>query len=171
MIEQLIDASIPLWNATLAPLADGSFIRETRITFDEVEYDPDPESWPESEQIQPQPDEDEDNFWERKDEWIKENRRLVFPEPGDFRPLPQPLPFDLKGRYGRQGLQVIVKLANIHLTPEKPDYEGGTWHVEGQMVRALYFFVLDERINFLIAERTHCCHFSLLLFNRKRHDF
>lgn len=28
-------------------------------------------------------------------------------------------------------LQVIVKLANIILTPEKPDYLGGVWHVEG----------------------------------------
>ena len=28
-------------------------------------------------------------------------------------------------------LQVIVKLANIILTPEKPNYPGGKWHVEG----------------------------------------
>ncbi|KAG8955293.1 hypothetical protein FRC00_005430, partial [Tulasnella sp. 408] len=28
-------------------------------------------------------------------------------------------------------VQVIVKLANIHLTPEKPVYPGGSWHVEG----------------------------------------
>ena len=28
-------------------------------------------------------------------------------------------------------MQVIVKLANIVLTPEKPEYGGGTWHVEG----------------------------------------
>lgn len=28
-------------------------------------------------------------------------------------------------------LQVIVKLANIVLTPEKPHYHGGKWHVEG----------------------------------------
>ena len=28
---------------------------------------------------------------------------------------------------------VIVKLANIVLTPEKPRYEGGSWHVEGMM--------------------------------------
>lgn len=34
---------------------------------------------------------------------------------------------DLKGA----NLQVIVKLANIHLTPEKPEYAGGSWHVEG----------------------------------------
>lgn len=29
-------------------------------------------------------------------------------------------------------LQVIVKLANIILTPEKPKYPGGKWHVEGK---------------------------------------
>jgi hypothetical protein len=28
-------------------------------------------------------------------------------------------------------LQVIVKLANIVLTPDKPSYAGGKWHVEG----------------------------------------
>ncbi|EIN12300.1 hypothetical protein PUNSTDRAFT_96961 [Punctularia strigosozonata HHB-11173 SS5] len=30
-----------------------------------------------------------------------------------------------------KGFQVIVKLANIVLTPEQPVYEGGSWHVEG----------------------------------------
>ena len=34
---------------------------------------------------------------------------------------------DLKGRE----LQCIVKLANIHLSPDKPTYPGGNWHVEG----------------------------------------
>ena len=33
----------------------------------------------------------------------------------------------LKGRT----VQVIVKLANIILTPENPEYPGGKWHVEG----------------------------------------
>ncbi|KAF8647121.1 hypothetical protein AX16_006953 [Volvariella volvacea WC 439] len=37
------------------------------------------------------------------------------------------------------------KLANIHLTPEKPEYGGGTWHVEGQLnehicATALYYY-------------------------------
>lgn len=31
-------------------------------------------------------------------------------------------------------MQVIVKLANIVLTPEKPEYAGGTWHVEGRCI-------------------------------------
>jgi hypothetical protein len=30
-------------------------------------------------------------------------------------------------------LQVIVKLANIILTPEKPGYGGGSWHIEGKL--------------------------------------
>ena len=28
-------------------------------------------------------------------------------------------------------LQVIVKLANIVLSPGQPSYEGGSWHIEG----------------------------------------
>jgi hypothetical protein len=36
---------------------------------------------------------------------------------------------DLCGRR----LQVIVKLANIVLTPENPKYDGGAWHIEGML--------------------------------------
>jgi len=61
-------------------------------------------------------------------EW-QENRQPVLPEPPDvFSPPPPPSKLvDLCGRK----LQVIVKLANIELTPEKPSYPGGVWHVEG----------------------------------------
>jgi hypothetical protein len=41
---------------------------------------------------------------------------------------------DLKRDFAHRGLQIVVKLANIELTPEKPTYEGGVWHVEGQLV-------------------------------------
>lgn len=148
MIEKLIDASIPLWNATLAPLADESFIREPRISYTVVKYDPDPESWPESKQIQRLPDENKSDYWDRREIWINENRRLVFPEPDEFVPLPRPAPFDLKAKYGNRGLQVIVKLASIHLTPENPKYEGGTWHVEGQMVCSLFFLSRHKQLIF-----------------------
>jgi hypothetical protein len=36
-------------------------------------------------------------------------------------------PYSLRGRK----IQCIIKLANIHLTPENPEYAGGSWHVEG----------------------------------------
>ena len=119
----------------MAPLADESFRHQLRINYTAVEYDPDPSTWPESEQPQQESGEDEDDYIDRKDEWIKANRRLLYPEPeGEFQPRQAPPSLDLKTKYEKRGLQVIVKLANIHLTPEKSDYEGGTWHVEGQMV-------------------------------------
>ena len=66
------------------------------------------------------------------------------PEPGVFKPPTEPDPIlDLKEKCVESGgcLQIIVKLANIHLTPEKPSYEGGTWHVEGQLA-SFFFYIL-----------------------------
>lgn len=37
---------------------------------------------------------------------------------------------EIKRSFKENGMQVIVKLANIHLSPEKPSYGGGSWHIE-----------------------------------------
>ncbi|WP_405764157.1 DUF4246 domain-containing protein [Streptomyces sp. NBC_00080] len=70
--------------------------------------------------------------WEAaQDDWW-ENRRPVIPDAPAFAPPELPdasARVDLRGRR----LQVIVKLATIHLTPDKPEYAGGSWHVEGMM--------------------------------------
>ncbi len=55
----------------------------------------------------------------------------------------------LQDTYRSQGLQVIVKLASIELTPEKPEYEGGSWHLEGMINEhivgtAIYYFDVDN---------------------------
>ncbi len=97
---------------------------------------------PDDEKPQKRADESQNDFWDRTYEWEEEFRRahLVLPEPGIFTLPKQTIPshatkaVDLKRDYGHRGLQVIVKLATICLTPEKPSYEGGSWHVEGQMV-------------------------------------
>ncbi|KAF9920446.1 hypothetical protein FBU30_009720 [Linnemannia zychae] len=56
-------------------------------------------------------------------------------------------------------LQVIVKLANIELTPENPSYDGGVWHVEGMgneniVATAIYYYhsenITESRLNFRI---------------------
>ncbi|TFK53680.1 hypothetical protein OE88DRAFT_1676991 [Heliocybe sulcata] len=69
-------------------------------------------------------------YWEAEGKWNKE-REPIIPEPGPFSPPPHTSPdrvtFTLKGRT----VQVIVKMANIVLTPDKPEYAGGSWHVEG----------------------------------------
>jgi len=103
--------------------------------YKDVVYDPDPELWPETEGPQQAEGEDEDEFYERRQQWIRDTRRIVQPEPGQFEVHEPEETVDLKRDYGERGLQVIVKLANIELTPEKAEYGGGTWHVEGQLVR------------------------------------
>ncbi|MEU0087006.1 DUF4246 domain-containing protein [Streptomyces sp. NPDC006274] len=61
-----------------------------------------------------------------------EDRRPLVPDAPAFTPPELPdesARVDLRGRR----LQVIVKLATIHLTPGKPEYPGGSWHVEGML--------------------------------------
>ncbi|MFF2652681.1 DUF4246 domain-containing protein [Streptomyces sp. NPDC058045] len=70
--------------------------------------------------------------WEAADEDWWENRRPVVPDAPAFTSPGLPddsTRVDLRGR----SLQVIVKLATIHLTPDKPEYPGGSWHVEGML--------------------------------------
>ncbi|MFG3343541.1 DUF4246 domain-containing protein [Streptomyces sp. NPDC048018] len=70
--------------------------------------------------------------WEEAQEDWWGNRRPVVPDAPAFTPPALPdtsARVDLRGR----GLQVIVKLATIHLTPDRPEYAGGSWHVEGML--------------------------------------
>lgn len=101
---------------------------------------------------QQQENEDEDDYWERIQEWEESVRKVVVPDaeefgfpavpeyrkkdliPGTKDKLQPELRVDLKRDCLKRGLQVIAKLANIELTPEKPEYLGGAWHVEGQLV-------------------------------------
>ncbi|KHN96906.1 WD40 repeat-like-containing domain protein [Metarhizium album ARSEF 1941] len=60
---------------------------------------------------------------------------------------------------GESRIQVIVKLANIHLTPEKPTYEGGSWHIEGQLNEhicgtALFYYDNENITESRLAFRT-----------------
>ncbi|KAL4770703.1 hypothetical protein BDW60DRAFT_208797 [Aspergillus nidulans var. acristatus] len=52
---------------------------------------------------------------------------------------------NFRKHFPSQKFQVIVKLASIMLTPGKPDYEGRTWHIEGQpneriAASAIYYY-------------------------------
>jgi hypothetical protein len=54
-------------------------------------------------------------------------------EPYQFLPPLSDNSIDIRGHK----VQVIVKLANIILTPENPRYKGGSWHVEGMKNEAI----------------------------------
>lgn len=137
IISKIITKAIPLWNTTLTGLANEHYNKASpRITYDKIEYDSDAEGWLESHGLQQQPDEAEWEWYDRSHKWIYDNRTIIKPEPRPFTP-----PRTKKGYkefrledYAKTGLQVIVKLANIELTPEKPEYAGGSWHVEGALV-------------------------------------
>lgn len=64
---------------------------------------------------------------------------------------------DLAKTWREKGLQIIIKLASIELTPEKPTYEGGSWHLEGMLnehivATSLYYYdvynTTESRIHF-----------------------
>ncbi|MFJ4781562.1 DUF4246 domain-containing protein [Streptomyces sp. NPDC088762] len=105
-----------------------------------LRIEPDPYGWYDSEPVRPDKSSHSDDAaysealraWERaQDDWWV-SRRPVIPDAPAFTPPELPdasARVDLRGRR----LQVIVKLATIHLTPDKPEYPGGSWHVEGML--------------------------------------
>ncbi|KAG5635662.1 hypothetical protein H0H81_010498 [Sphagnurus paluster] len=104
----------------------------------------------------------EDEWYEARDAWYAATRRVVLPEPGVFEPLVESdadvgRVVDLAKEYNDIGVQVIVKLANIHLTPEKPTYEGGAWHVEGKRVSSLSFVLSRALSHVLKMQNEHIC--------------
>ncbi|KAK8034017.1 hypothetical protein PG993_009012 [Apiospora rasikravindrae] len=74
----------------------------------------------------------------------KRVREPILVEPDDFTDVDYAACEKLRDKFGRSGLQVIVKMASIELTPEKPEFPTGSWHIEGQMnehicATALYY--------------------------------
>jgi len=107
------------------------------------------------------PDNDDDAlraWYVAWDDWMR-NRRPVPPDAPAFTSparLGDSARVDLRARR----LQVIVKLATIHLTPDKPGYPGGSWHVEGMMNErivstGIYYWdsenITDSLLSFRVA--------------------
>ncbi|KAF8993778.1 hypothetical protein BDQ17DRAFT_1367889 [Cyathus striatus] len=160
LIEQLIDHSIPLWDNVLTLSHDSSSVSK-RIRYEEAEYDRDFDDLAEDEGPQRLDGEDEYEYEDRRRDWFKTVRICKQPEPEVFEPL-EPLNLVcLREEYREYGLQVIVKLANIQLTPEKPEYAGGSWHVEGQLNEhivstALYYYSNENITMSKLAFRQQC---------------
>ncbi|KAH8596102.1 hypothetical protein B0O99DRAFT_686151 [Bisporella sp. PMI_857] len=175
VLEQFVDCAIPLWNETLSwfhsririPIdskGDDDYVlprglrylrpgdrsnNENNTASDNVEFAENAEGGDNDSGE----DTDEDLRWDDGyRDWIEEHRILIQPEPKEFEPFADSIkeacgasPIDLREKFASSGLQIIFKLANIHLTPEKPNYEGGSWHVEGALnehicATALYYY-------------------------------
>ncbi|KAJ5692834.1 hypothetical protein N7462_002257 [Penicillium macrosclerotiorum] len=167
-IEGIIAQTIPLWNQSLA---ENTFSGE-RIQYTEVEYGEHPEPEPvhpkkkskqgEKEQHDGEEEEfDEAAFRERCEAW-RASHPIILPEPEDFEGYKkrQGEKADLLGQFPRKRLQIIVKLANIELTPEHPEYEGGSWRIEGQLneriaASAIYYYDSENITPSSLAFRQH----------------
>ncbi|KAF2477715.1 uncharacterized protein BDR25DRAFT_275066 [Lindgomyces ingoldianus] len=176
ILEAFVDASIPLWNECLSwfhnriRISIGGTSNEDYkfapgVKFDREPYKHDAEEGHESDSE----DEEDDESWawehgciDQYRDWRDQNRILEQREPAftphdEHQTQPGAKRIDLRKDFTERGLQVIFKLANIHLTPEKPEYEGGSWHVEGSLnehicATAIYYYdcenVTDSRLAF-----------------------
>lgn len=135
VIEKIIARAIPLWDQSLTEFYSN------RINYRDVKFGdhPQPEpTWPEKDNKDEQY-EAEQRFWERNWQWrITRPILLPEPEPQEFTFPGQWRRVNLRNQFPKTKLQVVVKLANIELTTDKPEYEGGSWHLEGQLVSDLY---------------------------------
>jgi len=88
-----------------------------------------PRRWPKEEGVQAEIGERGDRW--RQHDWKNEAASYDMPQPpDDFQPIERPQPLSFFEELKDAGLQVIVKLANIHLTPDKATYNGGSWHMK-----------------------------------------
>lgn len=151
-MEKILDKTIPMWNLSLTPVKDILHSR-SRIELHQVAYEQVPEDIIRQEPTQ-NSNETQSEFEERLQEWRMKTFNVIQPNPAKFAPVVVPpeimdhLPpeernkhrvesvMDLRKDYGsKRPLQVIARVLDIEVTPDKPVFET-SWHVDGQMVRS-----------------------------------
>jgi hypothetical protein len=129
VLEELITRSVPLWNVTTQFIGVTQGNRAWTENIESRSPEGSPPPGPEGlEGVDL-----EDWQWE----WRYENRTTIKPDALGYSGLHYEGEV-VEDKFAFLGgkekkIQVIAKLANIHLTPEKPEYQGGSWHVEGQL--------------------------------------
>eukprot|EP00915_Cephaloidophora_sp_WS-2016_P002106 GHVH01002831.1.p1 GENE.GHVH01002831.1~~GHVH01002831.1.p1 ORF type:complete len:614 (+),score=92.48 GHVH01002831.1:106-1947(+) len=123
-IEKIFFCFVPLFNATLTAACHGPICRWAPNMCEDAIYPDRPGS--------DDPEDVHEAWWDNRiplvppftDQFNRENRLWKADSSIDLSPT--------EGHDHRK-LQVIVKVASIHLTPDKPCYAGGAWHVEGML--------------------------------------
>jgi len=145
VIAKIFELFVPLFNKVLTDLRQLEWHRISPLVDDYYEGKPKKSDYPSLEE-----------YYEVYEEWWK-TRVPIQPTPPPYNEETYPKPtreVDLKGR----DLQVIVKLANIILTPDKPEYDGGVWHVEGMenehiVASGIYYYDVENVTDSFLAFR------------------
>ncbi|KAH7123079.1 hypothetical protein EDB81DRAFT_665445 [Dactylonectria macrodidyma] len=191
VIEKFIERSLPAWDIVhQSPLGDFDIMRVESL--DGIKYKCSTpgvcEGWcgPFRRPGRPHPDDANarDNYVEDErldEEWFEQTHELIFPEPKTNVDDLVTLSVDDVKESGffndAKRIQVIVKLANIHLTPDKPSYDGGSWHVEGQYnehitATALYYYDSENITDSYLSFRTAADRENLTSdFNHEQGEF
>ncbi|KAJ7689006.1 hypothetical protein B0H17DRAFT_1296645 [Mycena rosella] len=148
IIEDVVAAFIPMFERVL-----GEIDKETNVALEESGRIQGVDCvWPGD-----RPDSDPEEGVD-EEEWKRDrNSKKDLPEANTYSgELEQVLsPISLRGRT----VQCIIKLANIHLTPEQPKYAGGSWHVEGManehiVASGIYYYdeenITESRLSFRV---------------------
>ena len=149
IIERFIEKALPAWDViyrwpdefSMRRLDTRDAVNTCKVSHicNETYYGCMPESRPQEEGEAPRDqlplDHRETEVGRRDHDWFHANHDVELPDPSPTS-VPEirldPAHVKTIGFFnGAPRVQVIVKLANIHLTPEKPSYDGGTWHIEG----------------------------------------
>ncbi|KAI4688005.1 uncharacterized protein J4E84_004933 [Alternaria hordeiaustralica] len=178
-IEKLVETSIPMWDQCLRFAVgyyeyEGAGRMETRSGKPGNADDENEENWtPNKEECADveasEEDLEEEGYYDDYDndedrqerlleaKWrIVRKPRMMPIRADDVSYAPQPGK-RLADKFRDSGLQIIVKMASIELTPEKPDFPLGGWHIEGQMnesicATALYYLdsenITDNSLSF-----------------------
>jgi len=125
VLSDILATTLPLFERTLGFLKTSRRPKINLRTF-KVYHDDNNES--------PRQGEWEDNeaFRERQETYWENRPRKSIPVE-DYKSISETPPITLGGRK----LQVLIKIQEIHLTPDKPSYDGEVWHVDGMTNEAI----------------------------------
>ncbi|KAJ8081608.1 hypothetical protein PM082_007454 [Marasmius tenuissimus] len=167
VLEKIIARTIPLWDDCLSYFGFNEPQGRVPVLEVEWEYPEEEEEENDEEDDGGDDDDDSDGSGESDSEGSQSRARRVLVQPSPinvkrvpFRKHPEILTHvNLRQDWKAEGLQIIIKLANIELRPEegKTSYEGGTWHIEGQLnehicASAIYYYdqsnITESRLAF-----------------------
>ncbi|KAJ7690130.1 hypothetical protein B0H17DRAFT_1290812 [Mycena rosella] len=145
VIEQVMQCAVPLWERVLSSLRNDPV--PARVIHTATDGIPCIWSGGAKKLLDSA---DETHRDQDYDGWLEgrlNSGSLVLPEAhAEYRDM---LKGDLTVTLSKSTIQVIVKPANIVLTPEKPEYPGGIWHVEGMATESIvstfvYYYESDN---------------------------
>lgn len=145
-IAAIFNLVIPGLNLSLSRFQSDEYLRIAPASFQGF-YEKEFVDWQRNEIDRLMKEEPANQDWDKFNEEQKQKKRECYRKfPPKYEKDPETKPFELRNF---EQHKIIVKLANIELTPEKPEYKGGSWHVEGTInedivATVLYYYDVEN---------------------------